>query len=95
MASHQTALPETDGWTLHKIKKQLWCCINRYITIYDVDLVILSHIEQDMGWISSLADLGDNVAAASSDGLFVLTNMGRINCNIFIKYFENMEDVAC
>ena len=55
------------------------------ITIYDGDLKIIREIKPSIGWIHDIADLGNIIAVASFDGLFLMTYMGRMYINLFEK----------
>ena len=76
--SNYIYLPGAGGWTLQNIRNRLWCCTGEKNTIYNGGLKMIRKINPNIGWINSIADLGSDIAVASSNGLFLMTYMGRI-----------------
>ena len=88
MESNQITLPYKDGLALQHIRDQLWYCDGGNITIYDGDLKMIRKIKHSIRSIFSIADLGNNNAVASSDGLFLMPYMGKIYIIIFKKNLQ-------
>ena len=77
-----------NGLALQHIRDQLWYCDGGNITIYDGDLKMIRKIKHSIRSIFSIADLGNNIAVASSDGLFLMPYMGKIYIIIFKKNLQ-------